>query len=77
MRVHTENSIYKLNLEDKTWTRTQKSDASGVLRTETGTYIHIDGPALGHSMLLECPPINPPMRRLIITSPVVKIEEGI
>ena len=76
MLVYTKTgSIYKLDLESKTWERLSATDESGPLRSDSGTYIDIGPIQVGYPLLMECPPINPPMPRMIVTSIVVKVQD--
>lgn len=68
-------SVYEIDDQDKTWTRLQESPASGLLRSGWGPYWEADCHGIGFPLVLTGPPINPEMdKRIVSTSPVVKIE---
>jgi len=67
---------FKVDLENKTWERIDKTGDSGNLRDESGPFIESSDPAVGHPVILKCPPrIEAATGRMIITSPVTEIEE--
>ena len=67
---------FKVDLENKTWERINKTGDSGNLRDESGTFIESSDPAIGQPFILKCPPrIEAATGRMIITSPVTEIEE--
>lgn len=68
---------YRIDLEAKTWERLSSTPESGHLRTESGTFVDIQGPDLGRGMTITCPPLTPRAYvRVIYTTPVVAVEEG-
>lgn len=80
LTLETENSIYYINTEAKTWERVKTNGIVGdqPLRTTSGTYNEIDEPVeLGLPLRLYCDPLptSKPgtVTRLIETSPVVSI----
>lgn len=74
-RVDTLNSTYEIDTDIRTWRRTRRSRSSGQIRTEEGVYNHLLGPALGSSMIFECPPVNAAKMRVVATSLVERIQE--
>jgi hypothetical protein len=76
MRVITRNSIYHLNTIAKTWRRVHKTEKSGNIRTESGTYQGVLHLQIGHSMALIVPPMeaDSATSRLLVTSMVENID---
>lgn len=67
---------YRIDLEAKTWERLFKTEESGHLRTESGTFTDIQGPDLGRGLTITCPPLTPRAYvRVIYTTPVVMVED--
>lgn len=70
-------STYVLDIENKSWKRIRKAEASGVLRTEDGVFENdpkYDFTIIGDRLTLVCPPIvEGTTKRLISTSPVTNI----
>jgi hypothetical protein len=77
MIVTTEHGTkFKIDFDNKTWERIDKTGDSGNLRTESGTYVEIVGPVIGKSLQLWCPPFTEHSgARLIMTSLITRIEE--
>jgi hypothetical protein len=67
---------FNINFDAGTWERTDKTGDSGNLRTESGTFIEATHPTVGQELRLLCPPLKSyASARMIITSPIVTIEE--
>lgn len=77
MIVTTETgSQYRINEVEKTWKRLSRTEESGSLRTEEGTYLHLmPNPVRpGEPMLLTMNPLTEDAAiRVIITSTVVAV----
>lgn len=75
VRFTTESgSIYEIDSANKTWTRLNKTGASGGLRSEMGSYDSRTSVVVGKRFGMMCPPFRddgPP--RLIVTSLVVSL----
>lgn len=72
-------SNYIIDTVAKTWQRATKTDGSGKIRSEQGTYNHLACLMVGREMVLECPPFDAAVRdvpRVLITSTVLEITEG-
>jgi hypothetical protein len=69
-------SNYTIYTESRVWFRENQTDKSGPLRTEGGNIFNNPEVKVGQSVIIETDPINPPLSRVIITSPVVSIEES-
>jgi hypothetical protein len=71
-RYTTESgSQYIIEFENKTWERI-RGEGAAVLRSDSGTYYSIN---ISESIIMVCPPINPPYPRLIESTNIVKVEE--
>jgi hypothetical protein len=74
-QVTTQNgSVYLIDHDKKTWTKTKETERSGLLRTPDGSFtsVFIE---MGRGMEILCPPfIEGAIARLIYTSDVVRVE---
>jgi hypothetical protein len=69
-------SIYEIDTDLMTWIRLQMSKQSGYIRSKSGTFLELKTLGIGKRMTIVCPPFIEGMSgRLIITSPLTKIEE--
>ncbi len=76
MIITTESgSKYHIGVLSKTWTRLEFTPDSGPLRSAGGEFDYLGPVEVGMPLVMFCPPINPPHRRMIITSPVIQIDE--
>lgn len=76
MIVTTETgSVYHVGTNSKNWSRVWKSEKSGKLRSEEGEFLEIRQMVLGEPLKLLCPTINLTHPRLVVTSPIIRLEE--
>lgn len=73
MIIITESgSVYRINLRKKTWHRRRGANAIKI-RTDHGTYTKISFIKDG-ILRMECPPINPPLIRVIESTRIVVVK---
>jgi hypothetical protein len=78
MIITTEHGTkFRINLQNKTWERIDKTGDSSNLRSESGVFNSIlEGLSIGRHLVMICPPVTKgALGRMIITSCVVSIEE--
>lgn len=69
-------SVYIIDTDTKTWTRTDHTDKSGVLRSAGDPYRSYVYDGLGYPLRIYGAPLNPFADvREILTSPVMMMEE--
>lgn len=73
MKFLTESgSVYSIDEVNKTWIREQ-GEGAATLRSVAGEFFTHTPIEIGQSVTFTCPPINPPLLRIIITTHVVEI----
>jgi hypothetical protein len=76
--IQTESgSKYIIDHDAKTWSRS-KGEGASEIRTDSGTFeefklVRISERDMSDSIQMICPPINPPYKRLIISTPIVAL----
>jgi hypothetical protein len=69
-------SVYEIDTENLRWARLSYTENSGYVRGENGPLLAIPEVKLGHSVIMNCPPVDDKyVGRLIITSAVMEVEK--